>query len=257
VVQESEDRVDAGRSFTYMFKQPGGVGKLVVAGLLLFIPILGWAVVAGYLVRTLRQVSQGDEQLPAWDDFGDFLVKGLLVWVASFIYSVPGIALGQVDGGGLSFLWSLVVWFALPAAVTHYALTDDFGAFFQFERIWKYIQENLNNYILAVVLALVAGLIAPFGAIFFFFGIVFTFAWAFFAITHLYGSVYAHRVGADQTLATPFSPPPPSATLPPTPPAPPSPTTPSAPPASPPVPPQQSPPAPPSSTPPPPDAPTQ
>jgi hypothetical protein len=190
-----------------MFKQPGGVGKLVVAGLLLFIPILGWALVAGYMVRTLREVALGHDQLPAWDTLGDYLVKGLLVWVGGFIYQVPGIALGQVDGGGLSFLWSLVVWFVLPAAVTHFALTDDFGAFFQFERIWKYIQDNLNNYILAVVLALAVVLIAPFGVILFIVGIVLTFAWAFMVIAHLYGSVYANRVLPEEALTPPPAPP--------------------------------------------------
>lgn len=199
--------MDVGRSFTYMLKQPGGVGKLIVAGLLLFIPIIGWAIVGGYMVRTLREVAQGDEQLPDWSNVGDLLTKGLLLWVGGFIYNVPGLVLGRAGdaGGFLSFLWSIFVFVVLPAAIIRFALTEDFGSFFQFGQIKTFIQDNLNNYIMAVVLALVAGFVAGFGIILIIVGVVFTIAWAMLVSAHLYGSVWANRV-ARPALSSPASP---------------------------------------------------
>jgi hypothetical protein len=202
--------VDAGRSYTYMLKQPGGAGKLVIAGLLLFIPLLGWAIVAGYMVRTLRDVAHGREELPAWDDFGQYLVNGLLIWVGLLIYSLPGTILQTLDGIGglLGFVWSLAVFVVFPAAATRFAVNGDFGAFFQFNDIWSYIQNNMNNYIMAVVLALVAGILAGFGVILFIIGVVFTIAWSMLVTAHLYGSVWAQQARTPSFSAGPPSAPP-------------------------------------------------
>ncbi len=187
--------MDVGRSFTYMLQQPGGIGKLVVGGVLMFIPVIGWMIVAGYMIRTLRQVSAGVETLPEWTDWGQLLVTGLLVWAGSFIYEIPGMIIGRFGVGGtlLSSLWSLVVFIVLPAALIRFAATDNFGAFFDFSEIIAFIQANSSNYILAVVLALVASILAMFGLILLIVGVVFTIFWASLVTAHLYGSVWAKQ----------------------------------------------------------------
>jgi hypothetical protein len=195
--------MDTARSYTYMLRQPGGLGKLLIAGLLLFVPLLGWALVGGYVVRTTRRVALGNEDLPEWTDFGALLVQGILAWVGLLIYGIPGTILGTLGGVGdtLSFLWGLVVLAVFPAAVTRYAVTDDFGSFFKFEEIWRYIQDNLNNYLTAVVMALLAGIIAGFGIILLVLGVVFTIAWSMLAAAHLYGSVWARQRAQDAPKA--------------------------------------------------------
>lgn len=187
--------MDIGRSFTYMLQQPGGVGKLVIGGLLLFVPIFGWAVVAGYMIRTLRQVSAGNETLPEWTDWGGLFVTGLLVWVGSLIYEAPGLIVGRFGTGGalLQSLWGIVVFIVLPAALMRFAATDNIGAFFDFSEIIAFIQTNTSNYILAIVLALVAGVLSMFGLILLIVGVVFTIFWASLVTAHLYGSVWANR----------------------------------------------------------------
>lgn len=196
--------MDIGRSFTYMLQQPGGVGKLVIGGLLLFVPIFGWAVVAGYMIRTLRQVSAGSESLPEWTDWGGLFVTGLLVWVGGLIYEAPGLIVGRFGTGGalLQSLWGIIVFIVLPAALMRFAATDNIGAFFDFSEIIAFIRTNTSNYILAIVLALVAGFLSMFGMILLIVGVVFTIFWASLVTAHLYGSVWANRV---QTAAGPLT----------------------------------------------------
>lgn len=184
--------MDAGTSFVYMLKQPGGIVKILIGGLLLIIPIFGWCVVLGYALRTMRGVAAGDEQLPEWSDWGDLFVKGLIVAVAGIIYGIPGMILSRVGvlGSLLSVVWSIAVWIVLPSAVLRYVVTDNFGAFFEFNAIIDFIKANANNYILAIVLALVAGFLSGFGLILLIIGVLFTYFWAALVYAHLFGSVY-------------------------------------------------------------------
>lgn len=187
--------MDVGRSFTYMLQQPGGIGKLVIGGLLMFLPIIGWAFVAGYMIRTMRQVALGSDSLPEWTDWGQLLVTGLLVWAGSLIYEVPGMILGRFGTAGslLQSLWGLVVFVVLPAALIRFAASDNFGSFFDFTEIFAFIQTNSSNYILAIVLAVVAGFLSIFGLILLVVGVVFTIMWAALVMAHLYGSVAANQ----------------------------------------------------------------
>ncbi len=40
--------MDYGRSFAYMFKQPDVWKKILIGGLLLLVPVIGWLWVGGY-----------------------------------------------------------------------------------------------------------------------------------------------------------------------------------------------------------------
>ncbi len=184
--------MDVGRSFTYMLKQPGGIGKLILGGILMLIPIVGWALVGGYALRTLRSVADGNDTLPEWTDWGDLFVKGLLAWVVSFVFDIPGLVLSRLGtpGSFLSTLWSIVVLIVLPAALIRFATRDNFGAAFEFGAIIDFIKANSSNYILAVILGVVASIIAGFGVILLVIGVIFTIFWSAMVWSHLMGSVY-------------------------------------------------------------------
>ena len=183
--------MDAGRSFTWMFQQDGWIGKVIIGGLLLLVPIFGWLVVPGYIVKVLSNRVQGREELPAWGDWGDLFMKGLILAVAALIYSLPGAVFSALRIPFLVGLWSLVTYFVLPAGLLRYVTNgESFGAFFDFSWIISFIQENIGNYLLAFVLAIVAGIIAGFGVILFIIGVLFTGFWAYLVIADLYGQAY-------------------------------------------------------------------
>jgi hypothetical protein len=183
--------MDYGRSFTYMFKQPDVWKKILIGGLLLLVPVIGWLWVGGYTLRTLRSVMTGSENLPEWTRWGDLATQGIYVWLGGLIYGLPGAVLGRLGTPGsiLSGLWSIVVIVVLPAALMRFAAKGDFGAFFDFNDIFTFINRNLSNYLIVVLLSILAYIIASFGVVLLVIGVLFTSFWGMLVTAHLYGSL--------------------------------------------------------------------
>ena len=207
--------MDFGRAFTYAFDDKEWVTKLLIGGILSLIPIVN-LVVVGYTLKTLKNVADGVEPpLPGWDDFADYFVKGLISCLGTVVWAIPILAVAGMFGvfglvaehdpgygyegpvnlcflglNCLSLLYGLFLGVVLPAALTGYAITDEFGAFFRFGEIFRFIKSNLGNYIMAILLALVAQFVAGFGVILCFIGVIFTEFWAGLVGAHLLGQVY-------------------------------------------------------------------
>ena len=215
--------MDFGRAFTFAFDDKEWVTKLLIGGILSLIPIVN-LVVVGYTLKTLKNVADGVEPpLPGWDDFADYFVKGLISCLGVAVWAIPilavtgmfgvfGLVAGYDPGYGyegavnlcflglncLSFVYGLLLGVILPAALTGYAITDEFGSFFRFGEIFGFIKSNLGNYAMAILLALMAQFVAGFGVILCFIGVVFTEFWAGLVGAHLFGQVYQ-----DSTVAEP------------------------------------------------------
>ncbi len=110
--------MDLMRAFTYAFDDPDWLNKLALLALLtalsmIFTPLLiglvGWAVLAGYLLDVVRNIRLGARYpLPRWGDFNHYLSSGANVVAAAIAYSLPNLVLGCVSsvlaqnmGGGL------------------------------------------------------------------------------------------------------------------------------------------------------------
>lgn len=206
--------MDIGKAFTFPIDDEDWVKKLIIGAVLLIIPIVNF-ITFGYMIRVLRNVAEGQEKpLPEWDQWGDDFMKGLLVVVAGFIYSLPIVLaniitaiLGAIassassDGAQgvmalcttvlscLSSLWGLVVAVFIPAAVVKYAMEGEFGSFFKFSEILAWIRDNLKNYIIAVLVIIVARIVASFGIIACGIGILFTMFWATLTMGHILGQL--------------------------------------------------------------------
>ena len=208
--------MDYGKAFTFVFEDKKWVTKVVIGGILSLIPIVN-LIVIGYGLKALKNVAEGAaEPLPEWDDFADYFVQGLMSALGGLVWAIPSIALSMVMAfldavtrnqmdpqsvaapigiclsglACLSGLYGLFLGIVLPAATTKYAVTGEFGAFFRFAEIFKYITSNLGPYIIALLLGVVAGFIAGFGLVFCFVGVVFTGFWAMLVGNHLLGQVY-------------------------------------------------------------------
>jgi len=224
--------MDIGKSFTYVFEDPNWIMKLVIGGLVSLVPIVNFAAL-GYMITTLKNVADGQAQpLPEWSNFGDYFMKGLYLFVGILIYFIPVIVLyccmfvlsmvagmgasGNSDAGGalatlvglLSFcLWCLVILFVLvvavmlPAAFTRYAVSNQLSVFWDFRGNFDLISKNLSNYIIALLIAWVAGFVAGFGVILCFIGVVFTSFWAQLVGAHVYGQFWRVSQGMGMTPA--------------------------------------------------------
>ena len=206
--------LDIGRSFTYMFEDESWIMKIVIGGILLFIPVVNF-IVLGYVLEALKRSADGmDVPLPEWDDFGGKFVKGLMLFIIGLVYTIPiwliacvlwgllfmagaadseslanVVALLNTCASCLYLVWMIVVWLVLPTAAIRFADTGEFMSAFQFGEIFSFITANLANYIVALILVLVANFIAGFGIIACFVGVLFTNFWSYLVMAHLLGQV--------------------------------------------------------------------
>jgi len=210
--------MDIGKAFSYVVSDKDWVKKVVIGGILGIIPIAN-LIVIGYGLRVLKNVAQDDPQpLPEWDDWGGDFMKGLMVTLASLIYSSPAIVLlsifaligvftGYVSGEAegvfaalivcfncLMMLWGLAIGLWMPAAMVNYTEKWSFGAMFAFEKIWTLISDNIGNYVTVLAVMVLAGIAAIFGIIGCVIGVLFTQFYAQLVSMHALGQ-FAREAG--------------------------------------------------------------
>ena len=181
--------MDYGKSFSYALEDNDWPTKLGIGALVSIVPILNFAA-TGYMVQITRNVmDQQPDILPDWDDFGQKFMDGLIIFVAAFVYSLPFLLLwcvsiplmvlpaiggeneqivGALAGlsfaafcvvGCLSLLYILVLTLILPAITIFYAREGTFGSCFKVGEMISFIGSNLGNYLGAVVVLFVGGII--------------------------------------------------------------------------------------------------
>ncbi len=217
--------MDIGKSLGYAFEDEDWLTKLLIGGLVTLIPVVNLAA-AGYALRVLRNVADGDERpLPEWNAFGEHFTKGLLLAVALLIYATPlllvgatalvvsvlGVNASRTGSGALTVcglgLWSLVacygvllsLWF--PAVTAVFALSGEFAAFFRFGEARSFAARNLGGYIVALFVTVLAGAATWLaGMVLFLIGSAFSVFWAMLLGAHLLGQL--QREGREAIAAT-------------------------------------------------------
>ena len=212
------NQFDFAKPFTYVFDDPRWMQKVLIGGLfyLAGFLIIGWFFVLGYLARVARNlISDQPTPLPEWDDLGGFFNDGarligvVLVYILPVIFviavmMIPSIAMTSIDNEAAQFfgssmagcLWCLMVPLSLaimvfmPASLLFAAVEQRLGAGFDFARIWPFIRNNIGNYLLAVVVYLVARFLGGFGIFLLCVGVVFTAFWSMLITTHAFSQVY-------------------------------------------------------------------
>jgi Protein of unknown function (DUF4013) len=164
---------------------------------ILSIFLVGGIFVAGYAMRIVRRAARGETYpLPEWDDLGGMFMEGLSamgaylahilpIVLAVVVVAVPAAILGGRHGdsspavalliiplGLIAGIIVLAVLFYFPAAFTRMAVAERFGAAFEVGENWAFLRRNIMNYLLAIVVFLVANFISQFGILLFCIGII-------------------------------------------------------------------------------------
>jgi hypothetical protein len=209
---------DFGKPFSYVFDDPDWLTKILIGGLFYIAGFLliGWFFILGYVARTTRNIVAGHPRpLPEWDNLGDYFGEGLRLFgvllctvipitLLAVGIMVPAGVLGSMDNEGAQAIGGLVsggivclfvpitltLWFFMPAMLLFAAVEQRFGAAFEFGRIWGFVKQNIGNYVLALVVYLIARFIGSFGVILLCIGFVFTGFWAFLITAHGFAQVY-------------------------------------------------------------------
>ncbi len=80
----------------FIFKDPRWVMKLTIGSLLILasmvVPLLPWFFVAGYCLRIIQRIINGDGQpvMPEWDDWEWLFKHGFKLSEAGLVYALPG-----------------------------------------------------------------------------------------------------------------------------------------------------------------------
>jgi len=203
------------KAFTYIFDDKRWLEKLVIPLLVTLIPIIGWMVAAGYLMRVTRNVAEHQvEPLPELE-FGADLGRGFKVFVANLAYALPillittllflplalsgnsnevsvlAIALA-ILGGFLILLYALFMTVIMPAVNANLAVKERIGAAFEFKEIFRLIKNNFKAWLIVIGGALLcSAIIAPLGTIIVLVGAMITSFYSQLVIAHLTGQAYA------------------------------------------------------------------
>ncbi len=198
VTPAPQGSVDFGRSFTFVTEDPEWVKKVLIGGAftLACALLVGVPFVLGYFSRTLRNVVQGEPRpMPDWDDLGGLFSEGLRLTAVYLLYALgivavlgglgcvlvlpamalsgrgadPSEALGLLGGLGIVALYglamvvSLVLAVYLPAALARTALRGTVADGFAWREVLGFIRANLGNYLLTLVIYLLASFVSQFG----------------------------------------------------------------------------------------------
>jgi hypothetical protein len=190
--------VDFGRSFTFVTEDPDWVKKILIGGVftLACALLVGVPFVLGYFSRTLCDVAAGEPRpMPEWDDLGGIFNEGLRLTAVYLVYALGIVAVLAVIGGvvmlpvialsgragdasaalgllgglgvvglyGVIMVASLALALYLPAALARSAMRGTVADGFAWREILAFIRANLGNYLLTLVIYLLASFVAQFG----------------------------------------------------------------------------------------------
>jgi hypothetical protein len=182
--------IEIRQAFGYPLADPAWAGKLGLGALFLLLCLLliGIPIVLGYLRRLfLRAVEDPDAPMPEWDPGAD-LQDGLPAALVVVIYGLAFYVLLLIPIVGSFF--ALVPAFLLPAALTGLFALGPLSAAFDVPTMLEYIRDNLENYLLGIVLGVVVGALSALGAVALIVGVFFTTAWGVAVLTHAWAQVY-------------------------------------------------------------------
>lgn len=202
-------------SFSFIFQDKGWLKKLLLPGLCLLIPVVGWLVVLGWALKVTKNIVDGMEQPLPELEFGSDLSRGFFGFLISFIYSLPvsilsslgswignwfyfdneiaSVLIAFVTGsiGLLAFIVGFLTFFLTLTAIATYAVNDDFSAAFRFTEVFSLLKKNIGDWLLvAVGMLLALGLIAPLGTVACIIGVVITLTYSLAVSGHLLGQAY-------------------------------------------------------------------
>lgn len=188
--------MNVGRALGYVFHDPHWAKKVLIGGLLFFVPIVGWLVIPGYGLRVVRQVAEGtDESMPEWDQYRADFVRGFKWWVVSLVWSVPILAIEILEvasdrrDSGYTSILAIIIGLFLPLANSRLAVTNSIGEALDFVGIFHESFRTFGSVLLVLVVSIVLGFASAFGVFLFVIGVLFTIFVCQIVLSHLYGQL--------------------------------------------------------------------
>ena len=185
--------MDIGKAFQFIWDDERKVPKLATgAGVILgsfilsfiLVGLAGFLIVAGYTVRLLQNVRDGNPTpLPEWDQWGEDLTRGLKFFVVGVVWAAPsiiigivntasGFAAGAFDGDSvgaalglfslllscLSFLYGIFLALVTPGFSLAFAEDEQIGSGLAFSEVLAWTRANIGQVVITALFTIVASI---------------------------------------------------------------------------------------------------
>ena len=135
-------------SFTFPLQHAQARREVIIGGLWLLVPVVGWLMNMGHRIQMVHNMHAGRPAWPAWEDPLALLKHGAITFAGMVYYGTPGVGLAaaglwlestaMVVVGGL--LWAGAV-IAIPGYMTHYCRALDPAEIFNPLRALRRVSE--------------------------------------------------------------------------------------------------------------------
>lgn len=179
-------------SLTAPTKDTNWPTKVIVGGLISMLSVvfgLGTILTSGYMLRYTRSAAEGIDKLPEWDDWGDLLWQGFMLFVVSIVaFIIPmgmmafgfgALIMGLVSGGsqeslshvlagagvgltvgGIGLVLMFIIGFFFPMMTLRVAIHRGLGAAFDIGAVLRDISRIGGEYVMMYLVLWVAYLAA-------------------------------------------------------------------------------------------------
>ncbi len=135
-------------AFKYPFKDP----KKLLYALLLLIPILGWLVLFGYIVRLVNEFIEGRYEEPLDLDLMEDLKLGAITFVKALpfyiVYAVVIFAINYISPNLGSLIELMLGFFVIPILAVNFFRKQTIESFFEFDLL-NVVKDNFEEYVMA------------------------------------------------------------------------------------------------------------
>lgn len=232
--------MDLGRAFGFVTEDDGWVSKILIGGLILLIPIIGWFALLGFVFETARNVANRvPNPLPDWSNFGDKLRMGFHGFVIAIVYLSPIIVLSLVpvcltpllgvagEGGNdaaagvfavlilcinlLTVVGSIALQPVMLAGYARYVQTESLGAALRIGDVFgNIVRPAFGKWLVLWLVYLLCSIVGGLGAIACGIGALFTTIYGQAVFGHVLGQTVAQMGGTSGSMdmVPPEAPPP-------------------------------------------------
>lgn len=196
-------------SFAFPLQSPASRRDILIGGLWLFVPVVGWLMNMGHRVRVVHRLQRGQMPWPAWEAPGELLWHGAVTFAGMIWYGWPGVTLGALGlylgipvltaiGGAL---WALAV-VAIPGFMSHYCKRYDPREIFDPRRALRRVSQGGAAYWRAWSIVLPSMLLSFIGLLGLGVGFAFTSVWFWQTAAFSFASVFTQRFDLDRDGAS-------------------------------------------------------
>jgi hypothetical protein len=177
---------------------------LLIGGLWLLVPIVGWLLNMGHRVRYVHRLHHGEPAWPAWERPGELLRHGGMTFAGMLWYGWPG-----VSAMVLGWWWSawplalvgvalgLLAVIAIPGFMSHYCRAYDPREIFDPVRALGRVREGGRGYWKAWAIVIPTMLASLLGLLVFGVGFLVTSVWFWQAAAFCFANVFTQRFDLD------------------------------------------------------------